>query len=96
MKKMVTTLTARKRYFVIVQDGNMYCAIEDKYIDAEGKLKQALNGLQMHASESLDRCIQQTRDSVEMDWLEAHGASKAEAFAKVTGTPLEICEKLFK
>lgn len=93
---MVTTLTARNRNFAIVMKDNMYCAIEDKYIDAEGKLKKALNGLQMHASKDLDHCIKLTRDAVEMDWLERNGASKAEAFAKVTGTPIEICEKLFK
>ncbi len=79
--KKITTLIARDRHFTIIQnDEGFYLAIEDKYIDANGCLKQALNGLQMHASKDLNMCLQCTKDEVDIDYLRSTGLSKDEAF----------------
>lgn len=87
--KSITTLITRNRQFEIVLNGTHYCAIEDKYIDADGRLNTALNGLQMHASEDLDQCIELTRHCVEIEYLQKNGYTWAEATSKVTGIPME-------
>lgn len=94
--KIITTLVVRDRRFEIVLDSksNHFCAIEDKYIDADGKLNTALNGFQMHASRKLEDCIETTRKVVEIDYLESIGYSKAEAVSKAYGFPVEVAEKL--
>ena len=79
--KKITTLIARDRHFTIIQNNEgFYLAIEDKYIDANGCLKQALNGFQMHASKDLNMCLQCTKDAVDIDYLRSTGLSKDEAF----------------
>lgn len=95
MTTIVKTLIARGRNFTIVHHQGMYCAIEDKYIDADGKVNQALNGFQMNASKIIEECVQRTLDRVETDYLIDAGYTKAQAFAKVNNLPVEACEALF-
>lgn len=78
---IVKNLIIRGRHFTIVKNGDgFYLAIEDKYI-TDGKINQTLNGMQMHASKELNQCIEDTKNSVEIDWLVSQGHSMAEAFA---------------
>ena len=78
---IVKNLIIRNRHFTIVKNGDgFYLAIEDKYI-TDGKLNQTLNGIQMHASKELNQCIEDTKNTVEIDWLVSQGHSMAEAFA---------------
>lgn len=88
--KSITTLIVRDRRFEIVLKDEHYCAVEDKYIDADGRLNTALNGLQMHASKSLEQCVDLTRTCVEVEYLEENGYSWREAMAKVTNVPIEL------
>lgn len=87
--KNITTLVVRDRQFEIVLKDEYYCAVEDKYIDADGRLNTTLNGLQMHASESLEQCIEITRSCVEVEYLEANGYTWREAMAKVMNVPVD-------
>lgn len=82
------------RMFTIVKHMNHYCAVEDKYIGADGRLTKAMNGIELGASHSLDACEEHLRNRISMENLMADGLSWAEAFSKVTGLPLEVCEKL--
>lgn len=92
---IIRNLVARDRHFTIVKDENgFYLAIEDKYI-TYGKLNTTLNGFQMHASKDLNMCVKTTLDNIEIDYLVENGYTKAEAFSKVSGVPLEACEALF-
>lgn len=94
-KTIIRTLSARNRHFTIVQDEQgFYCAIEDKYI-TDGKLNTTLNGFQMHASKDLDACVKGTIECVEIEYLMDEGYTKAQAFAKVYGYPIEVCNQLF-
>ena len=83
MKVVVKDYSVRDRHFVIVnketESGSMYLAIEDKYIDADGKLNTALNGLQMHASKDLNMCLNTTKDAVEVDYLVSTGMTRKQA-----------------
>lgn len=94
--KSIMTLVVRGRIFEIVLDSksNHFCAIEDKYIDADSRLNTALNGFQMNASRKMADCIETTTKKVEMDYLESIGYSKAEAVSKAYGFPVEVAEKL--
>ena len=76
----LTTLSVRDRVFYIVKINGYYCAIEDKYLDENGVTKQKLNGLQMHAKETMAKCIKAVQDSVEIDYLMNNGYSMAQAF----------------
>lgn len=80
----ITKLYVRGRQFFIVRNADgFYLAVEDKYIDKNGKCKQALNGLQMHAAKDLNNCIDTTKMCVEVDYLEAQGMSRNEAMRTV-------------
>lgn len=90
----------RGRHFTIVKEteghfAGFYHAIEDKYI-TDGRLNKTLNGAQLHASKELNTCLNNTRNSVEIDYLIEQGYSKAEAFAKVFDLDVEdLPERLF-
>lgn len=89
---MATTIikdfVVRDRHFVIVQnEQGFYLAIEDKYI-TDGKLNKTLNGFQMYANKDLSDCLDTCRRQVEIEYYEAQGKSKAEAFAIVFNIPL--------
>lgn len=89
---MTTTIikdfVVRDRHFVIVQnEQGFYLAIEDKYI-TDGKLNKTLNGFQMYANKDLNWCLNTCKNQVEIDYLEAQGKSKAEAYAIVFNIPL--------
>ena len=88
MKAIVKSYIVRDRHFTIVHDQDHYLAIEDKYIDKNGRLTQALNGFQMYASQTLEGCMKHVTDCVENDYLIAQGFSKAEAFCIVNGIEL--------
>ena len=76
--KVITTLQVRGRKFYIttwhgelpgmIGTQERYIAIEDKYLDKDMKLTQTLNGFQMHAEPTLDKCIEATRQAVEVDY----------------------------
>jgi hypothetical protein len=78
-KSIVKEFIVRGRHFTIVKQDDFYCAIEDKYIDADGRLNTKLNGLQMHASKDLNMCLNTTKDCVEVDYLVKQGMSRDEA-----------------
>ena len=83
-KVIVRNYEVRNRHFVIVKDNNGYYeAIEDKYIDENGKLTKQLSGLEMNGSHNLNLCLQNVKNSVEMEYLESQGYTKAEAYATV-------------
>lgn len=93
---IIKNFVARGRHFVIVQnEEGFYLAIEDKYI-TDGKLNKALNGFQMYASKELDTCLNTCKNQVEIEYLEAQGHSKAEAFGIVFGIPAEQLATLVK
>ena len=78
MNKVLTTLLARDRKFYITTwEGEIsgligtqkrYVAIEDKYLDKDMKLNRTLNGLQMHAEPTIEKCIEAVRTAVEVDY----------------------------
>ena len=81
-KVIIRNFIVRDRNFTIVQNHQgFYCAIEDKYINADGRINTVLNGFQMNASKDLDDCLTGTKNMVEIDYLVSKGHSKAEAFA---------------
>ena len=58
--KTITTLNTVGREFTIVFDNEQFMAVENKYIDATGKLTKALTNFELGASEDLDVCIEKT------------------------------------
>ncbi|MCD7888359.1 MAG: hypothetical protein LUG23_00265 [Oscillospiraceae bacterium] len=74
IEKYITKIyvSGRSFYIVFSQDYH-YLAIEDKYIDGDGRLAQKLNGIQMHSSRSYAECVEQTIKACEVDKLVAKG-----------------------
>ena len=97
MTVMVKVFKYRDRNFTIVKKEDYYCAIEDKYIDVNGKMKCRLNVLQMFASVVLEETIKRVQDSVDIEYYITQGMTKAEAFCKVFNCQhmVEAVEKSF-
>ena len=85
VKVVVRNFVVRDRKFVIVQDSNgWYEAIEDKYLDSEGKLTKRLNGFDMHAYKDLNQTLNSVKNWVEIEYLEQEeGYTRAKAIATV-------------
>lgn len=93
---IIKDFIVRDRHFTIVQnEEGFFLAIEDKYI-TDGKLNRTLNGFQMFASKDLNTCLNTTKNQVEIEYLEAQGYSKAEAFGICFGIPTDKIAELEK
>ena len=64
------------------QDG-VYCAVNYKYLDSEGRTTRELNGLQMNAHKTLNGCLNLTKISVDIKEMKQNGASEQEIMAAV-------------
>ena len=100
MTTIIKSVTMRDRHFTVVLDKGFYQAIEDKYIDEDGRLTQTLWGYQTFANRDLNECLKGAQNRVEVDYLVSIGYTMAEAFVKVfnidtTVVPLEKVEELF-
>ena len=80
MKTVIKDFSIRGKHFVIVKHQDMYCAIEDKYI-TDGKINKQLNGIEMHAGNTLEDCIHFATDYAEVEYLIEQGHTRAEAIA---------------
>lgn len=94
MKTIINDFIYRDRHFTIVKHENHYCAIEDKYIDENGKLKQVLHGGQMYASTILGSCLEHVKQCLDIEYYESIGFTRAEAFAQVFNLPEEMIGQL--
>lgn len=92
----ITTYHTHERTFEIVKLQGMYCAIEDKYIDADGRVNTRLNGLQMKASDTLAKCLEQVKQGCEYERLLAAGEDKDVAIFVAAGTPYETAVEYAK
>ena len=88
MKIIINRHEVRGRVFTVVYDQGHYLAIEDKFLDENGCLKQQLCGPQMFASVSLAGCLEFVRNDVEIHHLVSEGMSLAEATCSVLNIPL--------
>ena len=88
MKTVINEMVLGTRTFTVVYDQERYMAIEDKYIDENGCLKQELNGLQTCASKTLDECIRRMNERVRIDALEEAGYTMEEAMMMVFGVQM--------
>ena len=79
MITVIKNVVMRNRHFTVVKnEEGFYLSIEDKYI-TDGKINQTLNGIQMHASKSLDKCLQGVQDEVEVQYLISLGMDLMDA-----------------
>ena len=77
---VLTTLRVREETFKIVKhNSGFYCAINEKYIGEDGYLTKALNGLEMNVAKTIQDCVQNTRRSVEVDYLKSQGMTLEQA-----------------
>lgn len=88
MKTIVKSYIYRDATYTIVLKDNHYCAINNEYLDERGCLTVGLNGLQMHAAQTLDECIGNVNRAEDLRYYIEQGMSKAEAFCKVHGIEL--------
>lgn len=81
---VIRNFSARNRNFTIVKDAQgFYQAIEDKYIDKDGRVTKTLYGHQTFASRELNMTLQNLQNGIEFDYLVEQGHSKGEAFGIV-------------
>lgn len=97
MMTMVKDFSYRKQHYSIVFDGRFYMTVNHKFIGEDGRLIKKLtfsDGL--HTANSINECIQLTRQDLDIQHYEAQGMSKAEAFSKTMNVPIEIAEMIYK
>ena len=63
------------------QGKTWYCAINRKDIDENGRLTKSLNGLQMHASETLQGCMDNTKLAIDAKIMSEQGMTTDEILA---------------
>ena len=85
---MKNTFTWRNRTFYVttitVEGGELrYISIEDKDVDADGKLTRQLNGFQMHMASTKELCIEHTKHEVDYDYYKSLGMSKFEIYCNL-------------
>lgn len=84
--KKVTTYYESEREFIILQDEyNKFWAIEDKYIDDNGRLTQEINGITGLRSDTVAEAIEKAHQRIVYQGLIAQGYSMEEAFEKMFG-----------
>ena len=81
---IIRNFTSRNRHFTIVcHEQGYFQAIEDKYIDEDGKLTKTLYGYQTFANKDMNMTLTNLKNQIEIDYLVEQGHSKAEAFGIV-------------
>ena len=75
---VLTTLTVRDDTFYIIKNGDYYCAVNTKDVK-DGKTTRKLNGLQMFANKSIDRCIEEVRFATEVNYRMSQGMTFEDA-----------------
>lgn len=95
MKTITKDFSYRGQHFAIVYDGKFYMTVNHKYIDGNGCLTKELHFNDLHTSNTMEQLITYTKNALDMDYYEAQGMTKAEAFAKVMNVPLEIAQMIF-
>ena len=90
VKDYIVMMNAGNRHFTIVQnEDGYYLAIEDKYIDENGRITEALNGFQLHASKDLANCMRMTRLSCHIDQWRGWGMTEDEVMEKARAEILQ-------
>lgn len=97
MKTMVKDFYYRGQHYSIVYDGKFYMTVNHKFIGDDGRLvKQLTFSDGLHPSDSMDQCIKQTKEDLDIKYYEAQGMSKAEAFSKVMNVPMDIARMIYE
>lgn len=97
MKTMVKDFSYRGQHYSIVFDGKFYMTVNHKFIGEDGRLvKQLTFSDGLHTSDSMDQCISLTKEDLDIQYYEAQGMSKAEAFSKVMNVPLETAKIIYE
>ena len=83
-QKPITTLLVRdEKFYIIKHESGMYCAINVKDLDENGKLTRGLNGLEMCASKTVADCVESMRCRVEVRHRMKNGMTMEQAFKEV-------------
>ena len=98
--KAITNYTVDNRTFTIVAleesaiNELKYGAVEDKYIDVNGKLTKQLNGLQVFASETVEQVKERINTQVIIDNYVSEGYNPYTAVLLAHGMDLETAIEL--
>lgn len=92
--KHITTYIENNRTFEVFYaesgKGKGYWAVEDKYIDENGRLTKQLNGISGFHTQSAAETVKLVSDSIKVDAMCEQGIDRmAAAIVVVTGVPLE-------
>ena len=77
--KLITTYTELNRTFYIVKNEAGYWAIEDKYVDENGKLLKQFNGITGLRSDTVSECLSRTSTQIKVDYYISEGMTAAQA-----------------
>ena len=75
----LTTYTENGRTFIISKDERGYWGIEDKYIDAEGRTKKQLNGMNGNLSDTMKGCLMKVHHLIQLEKMIAEGMNPVDA-----------------
>ena len=94
--KRITSFYYKNHGFEIIKKDGFYLAIDHQFIE-NGILTTDLNGFQMHAERTLNKCLEMTKMHIDVFELMETGMTKAQAAAAVLGIPYtEELEKAFQ
>ena len=80
----ITNYHEAGRKFTICEDNEgFYWAIEDKHIDADGRINTTINGLSGFRSETEEECIERLSNFIQVEALVASGMDRMDATIKV-------------
>lgn len=80
MTTIVKNLHVGKENFAIVKnEEGFYLSINRKFIDSSGRVTRQLNGIEIHASKDVNKCINDTITSVKIRELVEAGYSIEDA-----------------
>ena len=83
MRTVVKDFSYRGRHYTIVNDGKFFMAVEDKFLDKDGKTIKPLNYTDgLHTNHTLDGCIADTKVDLDIKHYVAEGMTTGEAYCK--------------
>lgn len=97
MMTMVKDFSYRGQHYCIVYDEKFYMTVNHKFIGDDGRLvKQLTYSDGLHPEDSIEKCINRTKEDLDFQYYVAQGMSKAEAFSKVMNVPIDIAKMIYE
>ena len=83
VKHITTYYESNREFYILRDEQDNFWAIEDKFVNEDGSMKQEINGITGLRSNTAAEAIQKAHDRVIFQNLLAQGMTKEEALTKM-------------